>query len=107
VFGVVHLGQASVQQLPLAGELGTVAIVSLGGILFAWLYARWGDNLWVPFGAHAFMNLWWSVFDLAESPLGGWLPNVLRGLSVVLLIVLTLKRDWVEAVARRIVRRRH
>ncbi len=105
VFGAIHLSQASVQQLPLSGEIGAIAIISLGGILFAWLYVRWDYNLWAPFGAHAFMNLWWSLFDLADSPLGGWLPNVLRTLSAVLLIVLTIKREWVEARLRRVLHR--
>lgn len=92
VFGVAHLGQASVQQLPLAGEVGTVLIISIGGLLSAWLYARWDFNLWVPFGLHCFMNLWWTVFDLAESPLGGWMPNILRTSGVLLAILITLYR---------------
>jgi membrane protease YdiL (CAAX protease family) len=93
VFGILHLGQASVQHLPLSSEIGTVAIVSIGGIFFAWLFAAWDFNLWVPLGMHLFMNLWWSVFDMADSPLGGWLPNVLRVATVALAIVLTLYRD--------------
>lgn len=93
IFGVLHLSQASVQQLPLSGEIGTVLLISVGGILFAWLYTRWNFNLWVPFGLHLFMNLWWSVFDMAENPLGGWVPNLLRGLTVGLAIILTLFRD--------------
>ncbi|MFC1481454.1 lysostaphin resistance A-like protein [Candidatus Neomarinimicrobiota bacterium] len=93
VFGILHLGQAAVQNLPLSGEIGTVAIVSIGGIFFAWLFATWDYNLWVPMGMHLFMNLWWSVFDMADSPLGGWLPNVLRLVTVVLAIVLTVYRD--------------
>lgn len=91
-FGALHLGNASVQQLPLSGEIGVVLIVSLGGILYAWLFARWEDNLWVPFSMHVFMNLWWSVFVMGETALGGWLPNVLRLATVILAIVLTLKR---------------
>ena len=99
-FGVAHLGQAAVRQMPLSGEIGTVAIISIGGILYAWLFAKWDDNLWVPFGMHMFMNLWWDVFSLAENPLGGWLPNVLRLLTVVLAIVLTLYRDRIPILAR-------
>jgi membrane protease YdiL (CAAX protease family) len=93
VFGVGHLGQASVQQLPLAGEIGTVLIIGIGGLLFAWLYANWGFNLWIPFFLHCFMNLSWSVFDLADSPLGGWLPNILRVAAVLLAITLTIYRE--------------
>lgn len=100
IFGVLHLGQAAVKDLPLAGELGAVAIVSIGGILFAWLFAKWDDNLWVPLGAHLFMNLWWSVFGAGDSPVGGWLGNIARVLAVVLLIVITLRRDRLPAVLR-------
>lgn len=92
LFGLVHLGQASVRGLPLAGEIGTVAVVSVGGLLFAWLYARWDFDLWVPFALHGFMNLWWGLFSLADNPLGGWFPNLLRLLTVLLAIGLTLGR---------------
>ena len=93
IFGLLHLGQAAVQSLPLSGEIGTVALVSIGGIFYAWLFAKWNYNLWVPIGMHLFMNLWWSVFDMADSPLGGWLPNVLRLATVVLAIVFTIYRE--------------
>ena len=93
VFGALHLGNASVQNLPLSGEVGTVAIISIGGVLYAWLYAKWDNNLWVPFGMHLFMNLWWDVFNVAESPLGGWFPNAMRLLTVILIIVLTIYKD--------------
>lgn len=93
IFGLLHLGQAAVQSLPLSGEIGTVALVSIGGIFYAWLFAKWNYNLWVPIGMHLFMNLWWSVFDMADSPMGGWLPNVLRLATVVLAIVFTIYRE--------------
>ena len=93
LFGLVHLGQASVRGLPLAGEIGAVAVVAVGGLLFAWLYARWDFDLWVPFALHGLMNLWWGLFSLADNPLGGWLPNLLRLLTVLLAIGLTLGRQ--------------
>ena len=34
-----------------------------------------------------------DVFSVAESPLGGWFPNVMRLLTVILIIVLTIYRD--------------
>jgi membrane protease YdiL (CAAX protease family) len=99
-FGVAHLGSASVKELPLAGEIATVAIISIGGILYAWLFARWNDNLWVPFGMHALMNLWWDLFDVSATALGGWYSNVLRLLTVILIIVLTIYRDRLPGLAR-------
>jgi len=96
VFGAVHLLNASVQRLPLSGEIGVVAIIGVGGVFYAWLFVRWEDNLWVPFGMHMFMNLWWEVFAVDETALGTWFANILRLLTVVLAIVLTVygKRIW-------------
>ena len=84
------------QRLPLSGEIGVVAIIGVGGVFYAWLFVRWEDNLWVPFGMHMFMNLWWEVFAVDETALGTWFANILRLLTVVLAIVLTVygKRIW-------------
>jgi membrane protease YdiL (CAAX protease family) len=100
LFGLVHLGQASVRRLPLEGEIATVLIVSVGGVLFAWLFVTWGLNLWVPFSLHAFMNLWWHIFDLADSPLGGLGANVARLLTVVLAVCLTSQRHRIPVLRR-------
>lgn len=100
VFGACHLLNATVQQLPLGAQFGTIALISVGGILYAWVFARWDDNLWVPFAVHALMNLWWNVFELADNPLGGWNTNLMRVLTVVLLIVLTIYRARLPAFLR-------
>ncbi len=39
------------------------------------------------------MNLWWGLFTLADNPLGGWFPNLLRVLTLLLAIGLTLYRE--------------
>ena len=91
-FGVVHLGNASVQRMPLGDQFGTVALIGAGGLLYAWVFARWNDNLWVVWALHGFMNLWWNVFDLSDNPLGGIGPNVMRLLTVVAVVLLTLFR---------------
>lgn len=90
-FGVVHLGQASVQRLPLGGQLGTVAVITAGGLLFSWLFARWGRNLWAPLAVHGLMNLGWELWALDQSPLGTGLANGLRAGSVLLVILLTFR----------------
>ncbi len=100
VFGAGHLLNATVQGMGLMDQMGTVALISVGGILFAWVFAKWEDNLWVPFALHGFMNLWWSVFELANDPLGGWGPNVMRLLTVVTAVVLTIYRKKVLALLR-------
>lgn len=92
VFGLVHLGNATVRGLPLGEQIGVVGITGGGGILFAWIFARWRYNLWVPFFIHALMNLWWNVFDVSENALGGLAANLMRLGCVALAVVLTLRR---------------
>jgi membrane protease YdiL (CAAX protease family) len=77
-----------------AGDLGTglaiFLLTGVGAVLFAWLYERWGFNLWVPVFLHLSMNLSWNVFDVGESAFAGWLPTVLQVTTMILAIVLTL-----------------
>mgnify|MGYP003483250560 FL=1 len=62
----------------------------MGAILFAWLYVEWDYNLWVPIFLHSLMNLSWHIFEMDETALGGAIPNILRGLTIFLAIVLTI-----------------
>jgi len=39
------------------------------------------------------MNLWWEVFAVDDTALGGWLANVARLLTIALAIVLTIYKD--------------
>lgn len=89
-FGAVHLGNASVQCLGIGAQIGTAAIISAGGIFYAWIFACWNDNLWVPWVLHGLMNLWWGLFDLADNPLGGWLANLMRAGTIAAAIVITI-----------------
>ena len=91
IFGLVHLVQAAVQNQPLVGQLGSVAMMSSLSMLSCWVFTRWNDNLWLLVSLHGFMNLWWAVFDISENPLGGWFPNLMRLASVLLIVVLTLR----------------
>lgn len=83
-FGGAHLLQGS----DLGSLAGVVAITGIGGVLFGWLFVRWGHNLWPPFLLHAGLNGLWSVFDLGEDALGGWLGNGLR-LGIVAIAIAT------------------
>lgn len=86
LFGLVHAGQGS----DLGSVAGIVAITGLGGLLFGWLFVRWGFNLWPPILLHVGMNSLWIVFALGETALGGWLGNGLRLAVVIGAVVLTL-----------------
>lgn len=89
LFALGHLYQSN--QL---GELiGILAITGLGSILGCWLFLRWQDNLWAVFGLHSLMNLWWEVFAVDDTALGGWLANIARMATVGLAILLTIFKD--------------
>ncbi|MCB0517095.1 MAG: CPBP family intramembrane glutamic endopeptidase [Chitinophagales bacterium] len=70
--------------------IGIFSVTFMGAILFAWLYVEWNYNLWVPIFLHSLMNLTWHIFEMDETALGGLLPNVLRGLTIILAIVFTV-----------------
>ena len=106
LFGALHLANRVVQDMPIAGQFGTVAIISVGGVLFAWVYAMWDDNLWIPFSLHGLMNLWFAVFTIGDNPLGGWLLNSSRVLTGVLAVFITLYVTRDRGLGQRIFSRR-
>jgi uncharacterized protein len=85
-FGAAHMWQGSA---PLE-TAGVVAITGAGGLLFGWLFVRWGYALWPAILLHIGMNCLWTAFDLGETAVGGWMGNGLRGATVILAIGLTL-----------------
>jgi uncharacterized protein len=89
LFALGHVYQARA-----AGELiGILSVTGLGSLLGCWLFLRWQDNLWAVFGLHSLMNLWWEVFAVDETALGGWQANLARAATIVLAVVLTLFKD--------------
>ena len=85
VTGAVHIekGQNATQ------ILGLFALTGVGGVTFSWLLARW-ESLWFPFALHMFMNMWWEVFTVGRTALGGWFPFALQTGSVLIAILVTL-----------------
>ena len=84
VFGYGHIdkGQSPVQQIQLLVLTGT------GGAFFAWFYVRSGFNLWAPFALHVAMNLWWELFEVGKTAIGGWYPFALQAVTMLLALVL-------------------
>jgi len=64
-------------------------LLTAGAVTFAWLAYRW-QSLWVPVALHICMNLWWELFSIARSAIGGWFPFVLQSSTMLLAILLTL-----------------
>ena len=89
LFALGHAYQAG-GPLELAGIF---TVTGLGGLLGCWLYLRWNGNLWIVFGLHCLMNLWWELFGVADTALGGWIANGARLLTIALAIILTVYKD--------------
>jgi len=86
-----HLYQAEPHGFRVGETLGVLAVTAFGAWFFAWLFERWGWNSWIPIAMHALMNLWWELFAVDESALGGWLANGARLATIGIAIVLTLR----------------
>jgi membrane protease YdiL (CAAX protease family) len=97
LFSLGHLYQVVTGALDLGGALGILAITGAGGVFYCWLFRRWGTNLWAPFFLHLFMNLWWSVFSVDETALGGVAANLARAATIVVAILVTLR--WAPKAA--------
>lgn len=78
IFGIGHTWQAVTGDLGWGGVVGIVLVTGIGSLFFSWLFMRWNFNLWVPFFVHAMMNLWWEIFQVDETALGGWGSNLPR-----------------------------
>ncbi|MDD5150464.1 MAG: type II CAAX endopeptidase family protein [Flavobacterium sp.] len=86
LFGFIHLYQSQ----EFYESIGIFAITFLGGILFAWVYAEWNYNIWIPVFLHLFMNLAAMTFSATENALGGIYFNVFRTITVLLVILGTI-----------------
>lgn len=86
-FGVAHAWQGQ----DLLSALGIAAITGAGGLLFGWLFVRWGFNLWPALFLHMGMNGLWEVFSFGDNAIGGWLGNGLRLAMVLGAVMLTLR----------------
>jgi len=82
----VHLYQSD----ELSTLVGVFLTTLLGGILFAWLYVEWDNNLWVPIFLHLFMNLFWEMFSVSDNAFGGAYSNIFRLITIALVIALTV-----------------
>jgi uncharacterized protein len=85
LFGYGHVEQGqSLQEMA-----ALFFLIAAGGVIFAWLVYRW-QNLWVAITLHICMNLWWELFSVANSAIGGWFPFALQILTLLLAIIGTL-----------------
>jgi len=93
VFSLAHLVRSDVRAMPTSEMIGWLAMLSAGGLFFAWIYARAPWNLWVVIALHAGMNLWWDIlFDNDASPLNNMLMTIARIIPVGLAVYFVIFR---------------
>jgi len=78
---------------------GVFAVTFLGAAFFAWFYAEWDFNLWVPIFLHTFMNLAWTLFTVSENAAGGLAANIFRDLTIAAAIAGTILYKRREGLA--------
>lgn len=87
VFGLAHVDFSPDPGETILGQLGPwIAMIGVGGVMYAWLYERAAWNLWPVIALHFAMNLWWDIFDLNSSPLGVAGATATRVLSIGLAV---------------------
>ena len=93
VFGLAHLVRSDVRAMPIGEMIGWLAMLSAGGLFFAWIYARAPWNLWVVIALHAGMNLWWDIFFNHETPpFNGLVTTIARIIPVGIAVYLVVFR---------------
>ncbi|MFK7759774.1 MAG: lysostaphin resistance A-like protein [Phycisphaerales bacterium] len=93
VFALAHLVRSDVRAMPIGEMIGWLAMLSAGGLFFAWIYAKAPWNLWVVIALHAGMNLWWDIFFAnGISPLSGWVVTIARIIPVGIAVYLVVFR---------------
>lgn len=93
VFGLAHVDLTPDEGQTILGQLGPwIALIGVGGFMYAWLYFSSGWNLWLVIALHTGMNMWWDMFDLNATPLGIWGATAARVLCVLLAVYLVVGR---------------
>jgi len=90
LFGWGHVEQGQ----SFADMVGLMLLTGSGAVVFGWLVYRW-QSLWFPIVLHVCMNLWWEVFSVSKTALGGWFPFVLQTVSILFAVGITLY--WTKA----------
>ena len=91
IFGLAHVDITPEEGETILGQLGFwIAMIGVGGFMYAWLYreSRW--NLWLVIALHTGMNFWWGIFDLNSTPLGSWGATLVRVVSVGLAVLFVM-----------------
>lgn len=97
IFGLSHIWQGN----SLGETVGVFFVTFSGAAWFAWLYVEWRNNLWLPMALHIFMNLYWALFDIESTALGGVGANIFRGITIAISVMYTLRRKKPRQITRK------
>ncbi|GEM_PF-1373366 len=93
IFGLAHVDITPDEGETILGQLNMwLALIGIGGFMYAWIYWKAPWNLWVVISLHFAMNLWWDVFEMNQTPLGGLGATLARILSVGIVVYLVIFR---------------
>lgn len=95
VFGLAHVSLTPGEGKTILGQINFgIAMIAVGGFMYAWIYHASKWNLWVVIACHTGMNLWWEVFELDKLPreYGAWLTLArIASIGLVVLFVMHFK----------------
>ena len=105
LFGIGHMTNAAAAGLDLGGQLANAGIVGASALGLAWIYFRWGRNLWLVFFLHALGNFAGSLYMSGEVAVGDRRFLTLLAVTLILALGLTVLRDrfrWSKWVWERV-----
>ena len=88
VFGFAHFLQDSA----LSEQVGVVALTTLGGFWFSWIFSKW-ENIWFPIFLHVLLNFWFELFEVGVNALGDTASILARLFTLGFSIWLTINKD--------------
>jgi len=81
VFSLSHIHLQFVQDMGVGMQLVWLAMLAGAGVFYAWLYARWGFNLWLIMTMHTILDLCWELFMMSANPFG--MPGIIGAMTLV------------------------
>jgi membrane protease YdiL (CAAX protease family) len=80
IFGLGHIYQGH----DLLSAVMAVAITSVAGTWFSWLYCECGYRVWFPLWMHIFMNAGYGIFGMSGGAAGDLEGNLFKASAIIL-----------------------
>ena len=91
-FALAHLHIDRIASLDLSGQLMQTGIITASGSFYAWLYAKWKFNIYLPITMHTLLDLSWQLFSMDQSPLGTAGLIAATTLTFMIPTIITIRR---------------